>query len=384
MKRIWSARALLASSLLASTFAGAGSSLFAVCGPFTDAAADSFCPLVLEIFYLGITTGTTATTFDPSANVSRLQMAAFLSRTVDGVLGRGNRRAALKQFWTNQGGASLGSSTISLTSSGAGLLESDGTDIWVPTTVPSVARLRGSDGKFLETWTGNAGFGVLSAMNRIFLTAPNSLLRIDAAGPVGSPTGVATLGGDAHGIAFDGGRIWTANLSPSSVSIVTPGATLPWTVTTVTTGSAVVGALYDGANVWVTDAVAGTLLKLSSAGAVLQTVTVGSGPQFPVFDGTNIWVPTLPGTVSVVRASSGAVLATLTGNGLAGSTQAAFDGQRILVTNENNDTVSLWKAANFSVIGSFSTGVGSAPYGACSDGTSFWIGLHGANKIVRF
>jgi DNA-binding beta-propeller fold protein YncE len=168
------------------------------------------------------------------------------------------------------------------------------------------------------------------------------------------------------------------------VSIVTPGATLPWTVTTVTTGSAVVGALYDGANVWVTDAVAGTLLKLSSAGAVLQTVTVGSGPQFPVFDGTNIWVPTLPGTVSVVRASSGAVLATLTGNGLAGSTQAAFDGQRILVTNENNDTVSLWKAANFSVIGSFSTGVGSAPYGACSDGTSFWIGLHGANKIVRF
>jgi len=41
-----------------------------------------FCPFVLEIFYLGITTGTTPTTYDPSSTVTRLQMAAFLSRTV--------------------------------------------------------------------------------------------------------------------------------------------------------------------------------------------------------------------------------------------------------------------------------------------------------------
>jgi hypothetical protein len=34
---------------------------------------------VLEVFYLGITTGTSPTTYDPASNVSRLQMAAFLS-----------------------------------------------------------------------------------------------------------------------------------------------------------------------------------------------------------------------------------------------------------------------------------------------------------------
>ena len=51
--------------------------------------------LVLEIFSLGITTGTTATTYSPSENVTRLQMAAFLSRSVDGTLQRGSRRAAL-------------------------------------------------------------------------------------------------------------------------------------------------------------------------------------------------------------------------------------------------------------------------------------------------
>ena len=72
----------------ASVLIGASQSLLGNCGPFTDVAADAFCPLILEIFTLGITTGTTATTFDPASNVSRLQMAAFLSRTVDGTLKR--------------------------------------------------------------------------------------------------------------------------------------------------------------------------------------------------------------------------------------------------------------------------------------------------------
>src|SRR5262249_20570220 len=71
--------------LAVAVFAGASRGLLGVCGPFTDVAADAFCPFVLEIFYLGITTGTTATTYDPTGNVTRLQMAAFLSRTVDGV-----------------------------------------------------------------------------------------------------------------------------------------------------------------------------------------------------------------------------------------------------------------------------------------------------------
>src|SRR4249919_3482481 len=100
-------------SLAAAILAGAASALLGACGPFTDAAADSFCPFVLEIFYLGITTGTTATTYDPGSNVSRLQMAAFLSRTVDGVLKRGSRRAALDQHWTTQNSTVLGLTTLS-------------------------------------------------------------------------------------------------------------------------------------------------------------------------------------------------------------------------------------------------------------------------------
>src|SRR5262245_3856644 len=91
--------------------AGVSQGLLAICGPFTDVAADAFCPFVLEIFYLGITTGTTPTTYDPASNVSRLQMAAFLSRSVDATLKRGSRRAAMKRLWTTQKERGLGLTT---------------------------------------------------------------------------------------------------------------------------------------------------------------------------------------------------------------------------------------------------------------------------------
>ena len=373
--------------LAAVIFGGAGGGLLGVCGPFTDVAADSFCPFVLEVFTLGITTGTTPTTYDPAGNVSRLQMAAFLSRSVDGVLKRGSQRAALKQFWTIQGATNLGLTTVGFAPQ---LVESDGLDLWVANFLgASVSRVRASDGKLLETWTGASNaLGVLPAMGMVFATRqniPGSLYRIDPSQAAGVVTTVASnLGVLSSGIAFDGSRIWTANLG-GSVSIVTPGASIPWTVTTVTAGfSAPFGAVHDGANIWVTDNVAGTLLKLDAAGVILQTVTIGSTPQFPVFDGTHIWVPNFgSSSVSVVRASSGTVLATLTGNGLASPQAAAFDGQRALITNFGN-SVSLWKAADLTTIGTSSTGAGTNPLGACSDGVDFFITLVNSDQLARF
>src|SRR5512141_858405 len=105
----------------------ASSALLGLCGPFTDVTDAQFCPFVLEIFTLGITTGTTPTTYDPTSSVSRLQMAAFLSRSVDGVLTRGSRRAALNRYWTTQNISVLGLTTLS----GAQFLQSDGQDVWV-------------------------------------------------------------------------------------------------------------------------------------------------------------------------------------------------------------------------------------------------------------
>jgi hypothetical protein len=161
---------------------------------------------------------------------------------------------------------------------------------------------------------------------------------------------------------------------------------MPWSATNVTTGfSSPIGILFDGSNVWVTDQGDNKLKKLDQNGAIVQTVNVES-PSYPAFDGTNIWVPNNT-TVSVVRAATGTVVATLTGNGLNTPVQAAFDGQRILVTNfngGNGNTVSLWKAADLTPIGSFSTGAGGSPFGACSDGTYFWITLANTSQLARF
>jgi len=229
-------------------------------------------------------------------------------------------------------------------------------------------------------------------MGKVFITgygSPGKLYQIDPAQPAGTVTTLTSnLGNNPGGIAFDGQRIWTANAgdfsSASSVSIVTLN---PMSVTTVTTGfTTPMGILYDGANIWVANYGDGSMKKLDSSGNILLSVNVGCCPEFPAFDGTNIWVPGVLSTVTVVRATgalAGTVLATLTGNGVNGPIQAAFDGERILVTNgfgKNGGSISLWKASDLTPIGTFL--IGSRPRGACSDGVNFWFTLH--DKLARF
>ena len=379
-------RAGVPALLLAALLGGASGALLGSCGPFTDFTDAVFCPFVLESFYLGITTGTTPTTFDPASNVNRLQMAAFLARTVDGVLKRGSRRAALAQAWNTSAAAAVQTVTVGTFPN---FVRSDGADLWVSNLGNhTVSRVRASDGRLLETWTGALdASGVLSAMGKVFVTGfttPGALYEIDPTQAAGGVATVAILGGSSDGIAFDGARIWTAN-GQGSVSIVTPTASLPWTVTTVSLfGLGPAGALFDGSNIWVTDANNGRLYKLDANGSVIANIAIPVA-SFPAFDGANIWVPGQANNiVAVVRASTGAVLTTLTGNGLAGPLGAAFDGQRILVTNHNPPSVSLWKAADLSQLGNFPMPPGSGPLNACSDGINFWVTLETANQLARF
>jgi hypothetical protein len=363
--------------------------------PFTDVpAANIFFCSIAGAFFSGLTSGTgTGTTYSPSSNVTREQMAAFVTRTMDQSLKRGSQRAISNQYWTTQGAANLAQTMVG---NNPRFIQSDGTDIWVANQlVGTVTRVRASDGRVLETWTDAQGAnGVLCAMGKVFITGrvnpAGKLYEIDPTQPSGMVTTLSSaLGGGPFGIAYDGQRIWTAN-TDGSVSIITLN---PVTVTNVTTGfTSLRGIIYDGANIWVADDIGtglpGKLHKLDPTGAILLSVDVGERPIQPGFDGTNIWVPNiLTNTVSVVRATgglSGTVLATLSGNGLNGPTTAAFDGERILVTNQVGNSVSLWKATDFTPIGTFSTGSSTQPAGACSDGLNFWITLQTTNRLARF
>jgi Repeat of unknown function (DUF6923) len=354
--------------------------------PFTDVGGNFFFCQIAEAYFSGLTNGTTPTTYSPSANVPREQMAAFITRTQDSALRRGSRRAVLNQWATPTTLPMTGRTTVGLLPRE---VKSDGTDLWVAdNSSADVKRVRASDGSVLGTWTGASGaFGVLVARGRVYVTgnsAPGHLYRIDPSQPPGVVTTLSSiLGNSPFDITTDGQFIWTANQS-GSVSRVDPdtGAT-----TNFAAGfSQPNGILFDGADLWVTDnlpgARFGVLRKLDSSGAVVQNVTVGDNPFLPVFDGSNIWVPNLGGaSVSVVRARDGMVLATLTGNGLNSPKQAAFDGQRVLVTDVG---VSMWNATDLTPIGSFTAGVQTIPLGACSDGINFWIALLGPGELARF
>jgi DNA-binding beta-propeller fold protein YncE len=360
--------------------------------PFTDVMGSGFFCQIAAAYFSGLTNGTSATTYSPAQNVTREQMAAFITRTMDQSIKRGSRRAVTKKWWTP-----LDANSLTLTDVGGQpeRVEFDGTDLWVANnSTASVMRIRASDGKLLDTWTGaGQATAIVAAMGRIFVTGatnPGNLFMIDPTQPAGIVTTVSnSLGNAPVGIAFDGSRIWTAN--NGSVSIVTLN---PTTVNTVSTGfNTPIGMLYDGSHIWVTDNLANTLLKLNSDGSIAQSIAVGTFPYYATFDGTNIWVPNFNSsslTVVRVKDATGNPLmtafevATLTGNGLNNPLTAAFDGERILVTNFSGASVSLWKATDLTPLGFVSTGTGTEPFGACSDGLNFWLSLRSTNKLARF
>src|SRR5215469_315623 len=121
--------------------------------PFTDVMGSQFFCQIAEAFFSGLANGTSPTTYNPSGNVSRDQMAAFITRTQDSALRRGSKRAALRQFWTTtprypSGDGGLGTTTVGNTPQ---LVQSDGEDLWVANGGGTVSQVQASNGKVLNT-----------------------------------------------------------------------------------------------------------------------------------------------------------------------------------------------------------------------------------------
>ena len=379
--------ALMVAGTVASTRMRADVETASTCGgasatiPFTDVAgSNTFFCAIAEAYFSGLTNGTTATTYSPSADVTREQMAAFITRTLDQSLRRGSRRAALGQWHIPQSNYQQKKTNVGVAPS---CVKSDGEYLWVG-TVSTIRRVRASDGKPIEAWTETPNVNdICVAGGRIYAvgSAPARLYMIDPSQPPGPATiALAPLTGFPVAVTTDGLSIWIANASGSVYRVSSDGLVQ----NTYTAGfSNPNGILYDGANIWVTDIGEGKLKKLNSNGAIIQEVSVIS-PRPPVFDGTNIWVPSQNDTISVVRAATGQVIATLSGNGLENPTAAAFAGERILVTNPGSDSVSLWRATDLVPLGSYQFLPSSGPQDVCRDGVNFWVVLQQVDALARF
>src|SRR6476660_770891 len=161
MKRLWMLPVVLA-ALLAG---GASRIVQDQCGPFTD-VTPAFCPYILELYYLGITVGTSSTTFSPDDPLTRGQGAVFIAKGLNQSLARSSRRAALGQWWTSSYGNWLSGLGVTPLPDALGPLVCDGADVWVGGGT-SLFRVRASDGKLLDT--GKTTGSVLAAMGRIFV-----------------------------------------------------------------------------------------------------------------------------------------------------------------------------------------------------------------------
>jgi hypothetical protein len=124
------------------------------CGPFTDVvASDPFCPFILEAFDLGVTNGTSSTTFSPNNNIPRNQVVTFFDRGVDFAVHRG-RKMAIGRTWaptSTAGGASLDV---------GGKVEdivTDGTFLWIAVDPGEILKVNAADRTLLQTWHINGG-----------------------------------------------------------------------------------------------------------------------------------------------------------------------------------------------------------------------------------
>ena len=372
----------------------------ALCGQFTDVPSTSvYCSFILEAYYTGITQGTSATTFSPSATLPREQAVTFLSRTMDNTLHRGTVRTAIGKTWSP---TSIASGTAADVAAAVNDIVSDGIYLWVARNDGKILKMGSTDRRVLEIWSIPSGIprklgffaGVLwIADNQGGLSQLNPAATVGTASLVTNGTGIT---GDFPALAFDGTNIWWAGSGGNNkLSTLPIGGT---NGLTFSPGAGISGLVFDGTSMWVlmNDS---HLLKMStpSAGApvpsIVETLTLpaATGDCRMVFDGDNIWITSpVTGTLYVVRPSlSLGSPSTIVKNeaipDVAAPYVASFDGEYVMIGGTNNGNVALYRATTLQRVRTFATGA-SAIRGIASDGRNFTLGdaSNSGSKIIQF
>lgn len=314
--------------------ASGGATTLVGCGPFSDVSGGQ-CQFVLELYYLGIAAGTSATTFDPTANVTRGQVAVFMGAAINilkrnenpfRVATRNNNNIinanyenyatantnlpngfctdGLYNFVANQannkidiyengaGSPAIGAYT---TVTGNNRLACNGTYLWATSNYgTTVKRINLHTGVVEDPWVTLPVGGAGDIANAGFTLAVTTNTGVVLFGVGGTPITNVPLGGQGFGVIVDqNGNFW-ANTSTA-------------------------------------------LKRISQAGAVTATVpltaSAGLNGYYPVFDGASVWVPLDSNGIDIVSTGSAAVIDHRTlgdgGTGTTGVQGGGFDGRHV-------------------------------------------------------
>jgi hypothetical protein len=185
------------------------------------------------------------------------------------------------------------------------------------------------------------------------------------------------VGTEPFGLAFDGANMWVTNELGGSVMKLraSDGANL---------GSFPVafpeGVVFDGANIWVASATGNVTKLRASDGTNLGAFPVASPYWGIAFDGANVWVTSsFDASVTKLRATDGMNLGTFPVG--ADPWGVAFDGANIWVANTGSANVTKLRASDGTNLGTFP--VGSVPKGLAFDGANIWVANAGGNSVTK-
>jgi YVTN family beta-propeller protein len=165
---------------------------------------------------------------------------------------------------------------------------------------------------------------------------------------------------------------------PDTVGVIDVGQT---DVSAVVTGvGRPNGVAYGAGAAWVTDSADNFLLRVDSAGQVIDRIPVGSGPAGVTVGDGEVWVANeLDGTVSEVNPGAGTQVATI-GVGV-GPDAIAFGYGSVWVANVTSDSLSRIGAATGQVVATIP--LSGAPAGVAVGDGAVWVTTQETGELLR-
>jgi hypothetical protein len=287
--------ALLVCLVTALTLAGgATSALLGSCGPFSDVSG-LVCGAVLKMYFLGVTAGTSPTTFSENDTVTRGQMALFLARTHDQIK-RTENPVRLAQGLINQPSNYEYFEDFKdplLTGHPNGFATDGLYDYVASQDTTKIGIYASANGLKIGSFTtGTTNNRMVCDGVYLYITSNygTTLKRIQLrTATVADPWGVALPAGTGD-ICFALDNVAVATNSGISIE-----NTFSNSVTNVDLGGGTFGVVFDGAYLWATGGpTADLLFKIDISGNIQPGYPVTlDGPvnYYMGNDGQNLWIP---------------------------------------------------------------------------------------------